>query len=329
MQSKLPVLGVVSPTGASVPPRAAQAGGAPFAGVLSIHFEEGRCRVRCPFCYLGQRRPAKDASDDQASDGTETLEGFAGRAAAALQVLPYREVAITLSEPIEPVLPALLRIAAARREGVPLAITTTIAAATELVERAAALGAAQELWGQIDRLSLSVDPFKAPTDAAVLGAFAGRIKAACAAQRSGAPFIDLALIVTVSQPGFAEALFAGGLLAALVDLPAVDRVAVNAVKPPPPFCDRAFWLRALQHIGPLLRRELDRRLFLDCYVAARLLQLGGCPGRPDLSPQDGGLAYRACVYQPVADLVAAPDDPALREALVSYIAPAACPFPIR
>ena len=24
-------------------------------GVLSIHFDGGRCHVRCPFCYLGER----------------------------------------------------------------------------------------------------------------------------------------------------------------------------------------------------------------------------------------------------------------------------------
>ena len=126
-------------------------------------------------------------------------------------------------------------------------------------------------------------------------------------------------------------------------LPSVDRVALNALKPPPPFCDRRFWLQALQRLGPLLREHLDRRLFLDCYVAARILGLGGCPARPDLSPAStteytqigrkpaaspGAAAeFRSCVYQPAADFVIDRSDE-LSARLQSFTPPAVCPFPI-
>ena len=55
------------------------------------------------------------------------------------------------------------------------------------------------------------------------------------------------------------------------------------------------------------RRERSRRrLFLDCYVAARILGLGGCPARADLSPAaPAAAAFRSCVYQPAPDFVAA------------------------
>ena len=42
-------------------------------------------------------------------------------------------------------------------------------------------------------------------------------------------------------------------------LGAVDAVALNALKPPPPFCDRAFWLQALRKLGPLVRFSADMR----------------------------------------------------------------------
>jgi hypothetical protein len=135
-------------------------------------------------------------------------------------------------------------------------------------------------------------------------------------------------VVTLDTPAFAARLVDGGLLAALVALPSVDKVALNALKPPPPWCDRAFWMRALARLEPLLARALDTRLFLDCYVAARLLQLGGCPARPDLSPAPGGVAFRACVYQPAPDFVVA-DVPSLAARLDGFSAPATCPFSIR
>jgi len=104
----------------------------------------------------------------------------------------------------------------------------------------------------------------------------------------------------------------------------VDRVALNALKPPPPWCDRAFWLRTCARIAPLLAEHLDRRLFLDCYVAARILQLGGCPARPDVSP---GREFRSCVYQAAPDFRFATVGE-LAERLANFTAPAVCPFPI-
>jgi hypothetical protein len=104
----------------------------------------------------------------------------------------------------------------------------------------------------------------------------------------------------------------------------VARVALSALKPPPPWCDRAFWLRALARLAPLLDEHLDRRLFLDCYVAARILRLGDCPARPDVSP---GNAFRACVYQPAEDFRFATVDELARR-LERFEAPRVCPFPI-
>jgi hypothetical protein len=118
----------------------------------------------------------------------------------------------------------------------------------------------------------------------------------------------------------------GGLLERLVDDPVLDGVALSALKPPPPFCDRAFWLEALGRLSPLLDRALDRRLFLDCYVAARLLRIGGCPARPDLTPTTNGLEFRSCVYSTAPDAtVARVGDLALDD----FVAPAACPFDTR
>jgi hypothetical protein len=146
------------------------------------------------------------------------------------------------------------------------------------------------------------------------------------------------LIVSLTTPEFAARL-TDGLLAELVDAPDVDKVALNALKPPPPWCDRAFWLQALARLRPLLERALDRRLFLDCYVAARILRLGGCPARADLSPAPApapalassptgsGVAFRACVYQPAPDFVAADTD-ALAARLRGFTPPPVCPFPI-
>jgi hypothetical protein len=208
----------------------------------------------------------------------------------------------------------IARIAAAR--GRKVAITTTVAVAQALP--------AEALRG-IDRISLSIDPFKGPGPGPVTAAAVGQV--AEAVRRKSAAVI--VLIVTLSSRRFAEELFSG-LLAELVALPAVDRVALNALKPPPPFCDRAFWLRALSRLGPLLRQQLDRRLFLDCYVAARILQIGGCPARPDLSPAGPvgpALAFRACVYQPAADFTVHSGEE-LAERLREFVPPPTCPFPI-
>lgn len=312
-------------------------------GVLSIHFEGGRCRVACPFCYLGKRA-------GQAQGGLDI-----DLVVELLQQLPYREVAVSLSEPIEPVLPALARIiATAQALCRPMAVTTTLAVAAQ-IEIAALAG--------ISRLNLSVDPWKkGPSSATSVPPSPGpgpgklRVLHGDAHAQSGASadparpldpeelFADLALvaarlpqaervlIVSLSTQRFAEQLW-DGLLAQLLTHPAVDRVALNALKPPPSWCDRVFWLRALQRLGPLLQRHLDRRLFLDCYVAARILGIGGCPARPDLSPSSseeaaqGRLAFRGCVYQSRPDhIVDSASDLAAR--LQQFVPPAECPFPV-
>jgi hypothetical protein len=191
-----------------------------------------------------------------------------------------------------------------------VAVTTTLQLATR----------APALFDGVARVNLSVDSYKGWAEPARIGALAERLKTAH-------PRLEVVLLATLDTPAFAAQLVEHGLLAALVDLPAVDKVALNALKPPPPWCDRAFWLRALGRLEPLLAQALDKRLFLDCYVAARLLGLGACPARADLSPAPGGVAFRSCVYQPAPDFVA-PDASSLAARLDGFVAPAACPFTI-
>jgi hypothetical protein len=263
-------------------------------GTLSIHLDGSPCGVGCRFCYLGSRR----------DDGGRRLH--LPLAAEALGILRYDEVAVAISDAADAAaLPAL--VAAARA---PVAVTTTLQMATR----------APELFRGVARVNLSVDSYKGWADPARIGALAQRL----AAEHPG---IDVVLLATLDTPEWAARLVDQGLLAELVDLPAVDKVALSALKPPPPWCDRAFWMRALGRLQPLLARALETRLFLDCYVAARLLQLGGCPARADLSPAAGGVAFRSCVYQPAPDFVAA-DAPSLAARLDGFVAPAACPFAI-
>ncbi|MFO0574958.1 MAG: radical SAM protein [Polyangia bacterium] len=334
---------VADPRGARAQP------GADPLGVLSVHFEGGRCRIACPFCYLGER---------EGSAG-HTLVDSEALVCEALRRLPYRELAIALSEPIEPVLPLLARlVAVAGESGRPVAITTTLAVASTL---------SQAVLAGVARLNLSIDPWKeraqtkepgaalmagaAPmVDVAAVQAVLRRLPHAASADGRGRP--ERVLIVTLSTQRFAEQV-RDHLLAELLSLPEVDRIALNAVKPPPRWCDRAFWLKTLSAIRPLLREHLDRRLFLDCYVAARLLGLGGCPARPDLSPapelspelspglspgldaappSSAGagarpLSFRACVYQREADFVVHSADELL-DRLRGFTPPARCPFPI-
>lgn len=330
------------PTSADSRRHAAQAAGpaehAPRAtarlGVLSLHFEAGRCRVQCPFCYLGKRQGAVGGEGSHGERTTPYVvdEGLLALLADALERLNYRELAITLSEPVEPLtatglLPRLLQ--RARERGLPAAVTTTLAVATTV---------RPELLAGVTRLNLSIDPFKGPS-AGSLQAPVGQVAAADVAQAlnrvvEAFPDAERVLIVTLSTQRFAEQL-CDGLLADLLAIPTVDRLALNAVKPPPPWCDRAFWLRALHRLRPLLARELDRRLFLDCYVAARILGLGDCPARPDLSPAPSmaaagsavALSFRSCVYQPVADYAVGSADELVRRT-ADFVAPAVCPFPI-
>lgn len=299
----LPVL-----TGPDLP----QPGAAPASlGMLSIHLEGGRCRVNCPFCYLGQRA---DAAPEQRLD--------LSRLRVALLALPYRELALALSEPLAPSLAALLELGRiARERRCLLSVTTTLELASTLPGEALA---------DVGRVSLSVDPWKGAEGGrgAVRAAYVARVAQAVRLKMTSRA--EIVLIVTLSHAAFAARLL-DGLLAELVALPEVDRVALSALKPPPPWCDRAFWLRALSRLGPLLREQLDRRLFLDCYVAARILGLGACPARPDLSPsaQPGAVAFRSCVYQAAPDFVAPDGDGAeLVQRLQGFSAPAACPFPV-
>jgi hypothetical protein len=300
-------------------------------GVLSVHFEGGRCRVRCPFCYLGRRSGAMDSDGESSSrlDVELVLE--------ALEALNYRELAVTLSEPIETVLDPLYRLLqAATARGRLVAVTTTFEILDKLLRRRSSLGepAVQDALAWAGRLNLSVDPWKGQVSPAL--ASAGRVVVddiAALLLRTRASFsAERVLIVTLSSLRFAEELLGdgeNGLLAALLELPDVDRVALNALKPPPPWCDRAFWLRSLARLAPLLRKYLDRKLFLDCYVAARILGLGGCPARPDLSPAPAasGVAFRSCVYQAAPDFVAQ-SGAELHRRLHDFTVPAACPFPI-
>ncbi len=278
-------------------------------GVLSVHFDGGRCHVRCPFCYLGER------------EGTAQSGVPVDLLSETLALLPYQELAIALSEPIGPALGPLAALTAvAQQRGKRVTITTTVAAALALPETA---------WQGIGRLNLSVDPQKgqwqAPVGQVVPSDLAGAL-------RLLPKSVEKVLIVTLSSEAFAEQLLSG-LLAELVALPEVDRVALSGLKPPPPWCDSKFWLRSLSRLGGLLREQLDKRLFLDCYVAARILHLGGCPARPDLSPTSkeessrGRVAFRSCVYQPRADWVVESAD-TLAQQLADFAVPARCPFPI-
>jgi hypothetical protein len=264
-----------------------------------VHLDGEVCRVGCEFCYLGQRSGDSGGASLLGQDVSALLE-------KALGALDYDEVAVAVSEPAEAARPALekIRRAAGERR---LSVTTTL----QIARTHAAL-----LDG-VDRVNLSVDPRKGRVSPAAIARLGRRLRA---------QGTEVVLIVSLTTPEFAAKLV-GGLLETLVDLPDVDKVALNALKPPPPWCGRSFWMSTLARLAPLLDRALDRRLFLDCWVAARLLHLGGCPARADLTPAPGGLAFRSCVYQPAADFVAG-DASELAERLRGFVAPAVCPFEI-
>ncbi len=272
-------------------------------GTLSIHLEGSPCRVGCDWCYLGARVEASDVSSGGRPDHLHLPV-----VAEALGRLHYDEVAVAVSEPLEEALPRLQAIVAAARA--PVAVTTT----PQLARRAP-----RQLLEGVARLNLSIDSHKGVVEPA-------RVQALTSALKAAHPALEIVLIATLDTPAFAARLIDDGLLAALVALPSVDKVALNALKPPPPWCDRRWWMGALGRLEPLLAEHLETRLFLDCYVAARLVGLGGCPGRADLSPAANGLAFRACVYQPAPELVGGVD--ALAAAARDYQPPATCPFDI-
>ena len=97
------------------------------------------------------------------------------------------------------------------------------------------------------RANLSIDSHKGVVEPA-------RVEALAASLRAAQPALEIVLIATLDTPEFAARLVDDGLLEALVDLPAVDKVALNALKPPPPWCDRAFWMRALGAARAAARR---------------------------------------------------------------------------
>ena len=228
-------------------------------GTLSIHLDGGPCRVGCAFCYLGARTEAVDRRSDPLR---------LPLVVEALGALRYDELAVAVSEPLEAALPRLAALVAAARA--PVTVTTT----PQLARRA------PELFAGVARVNLSIDSHKGIVEPARIDLLASSLRAAH-------PALEIVLLATLDCPAFAARLVDQGLLAALVDLGSVDKVALSALKPPPPWCDRAFWMRALHRLEPLLARALDTRLFLDCYVAARLLHLGGCPARADLIASDG------------------------------------------
>jgi hypothetical protein len=283
--------------------RAADGESAPL-GILSIHLDGAPCRVGCAWCYLGGRSDARDSVATGERFPLELVEDALGR-------LNYEEVALAVSDPVSPARPLVSAIVTqARARQKPVTITTT----PQIARR--------EAWlcEGVSRISLSIDPDKGPVSPA-------RVAALTAELAGRHPGIEIVLIVSLSTPRFAAQLIDEGLLAALVDVPSVHKVALNALKPPPPWCDRSFWMAALARLAPLLERALDRRLFLDCYVAARLLKLADCPARADLSPAAGRLAFRSCVYQPAPDFVAA-DAATLARRLRVFQPPPVCPFPL-
>jgi hypothetical protein len=265
-------------------------------GTLGFHLDGRPCRVGCSYCYLGARTPRVGA-------GERALDG--GVAAAIVAGAPARDVAVAISEPAGRWRAGLEAIvAAARARGLPLAVTTTpqvVASDPWVVDGAA-------------RLTVSVDPEKGEVDVGALRSVLAGV---------ARPDLEIIALPSLVSPGYVDRL-ARGLLAELLAAPEISAVALNGLKPPPPWCDRRFWIAFLARIRPLLDEHLGRRLHLDCYVGARILGLGACPAKPDVS---AGREFRACVYQARPDFVFATADELLRRT-ADYEPPAACPFAI-
>ncbi len=276
-------------------------------GTLGFHLDGRPCRVGCDFCYLGARR-----SLDGPTVGERELDP--AQVAAIVAGAPARDVAVAVNEPASRWRPGLEAIvAAARARGLGVAITTTpevVAADPWVVDGAT-------------RLTLSVDPAKrGPTFPLGPAAIDPRALAGTAASVAR-PGLEIVALVSMMSPGFCDAL-AGGLLGEILAIPALSAVALNGLKPPPPWCDRRFQIGFLARLRPLLDAHLGRRLHLDCYVAARILGLGDCPAKPDVS---AGREFRACVYQARPDFVFT-DAADFAARTADYRAPAECPFAI-
>jgi hypothetical protein len=274
-------------------------------GTLGFHLDGRPCRVGCSFCYLGVRSHPRDASLAPAV------------AATIAAIAPARDLAVAISEPASRWREGLEAVAdAARERGVGMAVTTT----PDVIR--------SDPWvvAACTRLTVSIDPEKrgvmglgrkAPVPDVDVASLAAALDAV---RRPGLEIVGLA---SLASEAFCDRL-TGGLLADLVQLPQLDLVALNGLKPPPPWCDRAFWLRFLARIRPLLDRHLGRRLHLDCYVNARILGLSGCPAKPDVT---AGHEFRACVYQRDPDFIFE-DAADFARRTADYLAPATCPFPI-
>jgi hypothetical protein len=262
-------------------------------GTLGVHLDGRACRVGCEYCYLARREGSDRALDP-------------GLAARVVALAPARDIAIAISEPARRWRDGLeAAVASARARGLPVAITTTpqvVAADPWVLEGAS-------------RLTVSVDPAKGEVDVTALRATLAAV---------ARPGLEIVALPSLISPGYADRL-AGGLLAELVAAPEIDLVALNGLKPPPLWCDRRFWIGFLARVRPLLDRHLGKRLHLDCYVAARILGLGGCPAKPDVS---AGREFRACVYQAAPSFVFA-DAEELARRTADYRPPDACPFEIR
>ncbi len=264
-------------------------------GTLGFHLDGRACRVGCAYCYLGGRAPSGERA---------LLPTLAAEIVASA---PAREIAVAISEPARRWREGLEAISAgARARGLPLSVTTTADVVTS------------DPWvvDAADRLTISVDPAKG--ERAVDVATIARVLAA-----ASRPGLEIVALVSLVSPAFCDEI-AGGLLEELLATPSIDAVGLNGLKPPPPWCDTRFWLRFLSRIRPLLDAHLQRRLHLDCYVNARILGLGGCPAKPDVT---AGREFRACVYQRAPDFVFS-DAADLAARIASYQAPAVCPFEI-
>lgn len=263
-------------------------------GTLGFHLDGRPCRVGCDFCYLGLRPVVRERSLDPAL------------AAAIVAGAPARDVAVAISEPATRWRDGLEAIAAAAKaRGLALAVTTT----PEVVEKDPWVAEAAT------RLTLSVDPAK--------GVFPTAERIARVAAGVARPGLEVVALPSLVSPEYCDVL-AGGLVAGLLDAPHVDAVALNGLKPPPPWCDTRFWMGFLARLRPLLDAHLGRRLHLDCYVSARMLGLSACPAKPDVA---AGREFRACVYQAKPDFVFA-DAADLAARTADYTPPATCPFPI-
>ena len=183
-----------------------------------------------------------------------------------------------------------------------------------------AAGRAARAFGGVARLNLSIDSYKGAAEPARIDALAGTLKAAH-------PALEIVLLATLDTPAFATRLVDEGLLAALVALPSVDKVALNALKPPPPWCDRAFGCAR----WPAWSRSWPARSTRACSSTATspraFCTSAAARPAPTCRRRRAASPSAACVYQPSPDFVAA-DATSLAARLDGFRAPAACPFTI-